>query len=72
MQTLDDIFNRETFHRAIERGSLLLFDNAGVRVVSDDLERALRWYSARLRRSLEPADHPPALRAWILEGRPDE
>lgn len=68
---MDDSFDRRAFHDALQRGSAMLFDNAGVRVRSDDIERAYRWYAAQLGRALQATEYPQALCAWVMEGRPD-
>lgn len=68
---MDDTFNLEAFQQALERGSAQLFDNAGVRVLSDDITRAYAWYAEQLARPLASnAEYRQALVAWILAGRP--
>ena len=68
---MDDTFNPEAFQQALERGSAQLFDNAGVRVLSDDITRAYAWYAEQLARPLASnAEYRQALVAWILAGRP--
>lgn len=68
---MDDLFNRDDFRTALERGSAQLFDNAGVRVLSDDVTRAYAWYAEQLARPLASnAEYRQALVAWILAGRP--
>jgi hypothetical protein len=72
MQTLDDTFDAAMFHKALDRGSVILFDNAGVRVSSTMIECAYAWHAMRHGRALTTAaERRHALCVWIMEGRPD-
>lgn len=67
----DDTFSRKELEWAINRGSLLAFDNLGIPMSSADLDRIYQAYAAVIGRpphTFTPDDMRQAMTRYVLSG----